>query len=98
MVTFHTMPPAFTFTSGEWPSASRLARHQALTLSSVTNLRHEQVNLDVHARKILGLLDGVTALDALQGKFRSDYPSLPDSAFTDLLAGLGRAGLLQGES
>lgn len=96
LVNFHTLPSAFVVTPGDQPLASKLARHQALTLPSVTNLRHEQVALDDHARKILGWLDGTNSMAALESRFNAHYPNLPDNAFTALLANLGRAGLLYG--
>lgn len=96
LVNFHTLPSAFVVAPSEQPLASKLARHQALTLSSVTNFRHEQVALDAHARTLLGWLDGATSIMELESRFHAHYPGLPDNAFTALLANLGCAGLLCG--
>jgi methyltransferase-like protein len=95
MLSFHTLPPLFNITPGDRPCASKLARHQAQTMASVTNLRHEQVALDDHARKILTWLDGVNTQVVLLDKFHNHFPGMKDSAFTELLSALGRAGLLR---
>jgi SAM-dependent methyltransferase/methyltransferase-like protein len=95
MVSLHSLPSVFAAMPGDKPCASKLARYQAQSLSAVTNLRHEQVTLDGHARIILGWLDGLSPVESLLNRFNKDYPQLPNSAFSELLLGLARAGLLQ---
>lgn len=58
MVEFQSAPPRFTREIGARPTASRMARVQARTGHVVTNLRHEQVALDVLTQSALPLVDG----------------------------------------
>ncbi len=58
-------PDSFTTTVSRCPRVSRLARLQAGRSSSVTNCRHESVQLDEESRKVLGNLDGQRDQDAL---------------------------------
>lgn len=51
-------PPAFTLEVTEQPTASRVARHQAVQTNRVTNLRHESVALNDLQRHVLQCLDG----------------------------------------
>ena len=60
-------PPACATKRSSFPEVSPLARHQAQTKSSVTNLRHEMVNLDDLSRHIVRRLDGRHDISAIVG-------------------------------
>jgi len=61
-------PPSFTTTPGDRPVASPFARRQAQAGNTVTNLRHEQINLGDAERQALMLLDGTVDRSALADK------------------------------
>jgi methyltransferase-like protein len=65
LMEFRTHTPAFILQPGEFPVASPLARWQARTSSSVTNLRHERLTLDDFDRSTLPYLDGRNNREAL---------------------------------
>jgi methyltransferase-like protein/SAM-dependent methyltransferase len=58
-------PPSFTITPGERPVGSPLGRLQAKSGKTVTNLRHEQINLGDPERETLLLLDGTNDRSAV---------------------------------
>ena len=58
MLEFQAGPPRFRTSIDGRPAAPALARHQAQSGPTVTNLRHEQVTLDDLSRAWLLLLDG----------------------------------------
>ena len=58
VIEFHCAAPCFSIQIGERPAASRLARLQAETATSVTNLRHESLPLNELARHLLRHMDG----------------------------------------
>lgn len=58
IVTLRAMPWRHAMKAGERPKATPLARLQAARGPTVTNLRHEMVNLDESSRYILIQLDG----------------------------------------
>jgi hypothetical protein len=58
-VELRTLPPAFVVNPSEKPTASRLAREQATTGDTVTNLRHEAGQLNEFGREVLAMLDGI---------------------------------------
>jgi methyltransferase-like protein/2-polyprenyl-3-methyl-5-hydroxy-6-metoxy-1,4-benzoquinol methylase len=58
LVELRLRPLPLTMSPGDRPRARRLARWQAAAGRPVTNLKHEQVNLDDFARQVLPRLDG----------------------------------------
>jgi SAM-dependent methyltransferase/methyltransferase-like protein len=58
VVELHTAPSPFVIEAGARPEASALVRLQASRGAQVTNLRHESVNLNDDARRMLAMLDG----------------------------------------
>ena len=62
----HLFPPHLTTTIAERPQASPLARRQAETELTVTNLRHRTVSMkDETVRRFLLLVDGTRTIDEL---------------------------------
>jgi SAM-dependent methyltransferase len=57
-VELSTLPPMFVLNLSDRPAASPLARMQARTGNTVTNLRHEAGQLNDFGREVLCLLDG----------------------------------------
>jgi hypothetical protein len=57
-VELSTLPPMFVLSVNDKPIASPLARMQAQTGNTVTNLRHEAGQLNEFGREVLSLLDG----------------------------------------
>jgi methyltransferase-like protein len=57
-VELSTLPPMFVLSVNDKPIASPLARMQAQTGNTVTNLRHEAGQLNDFGREVLSLLDG----------------------------------------
>jgi SAM-dependent methyltransferase len=57
-VELRTLPPEFVVNPSEKPTASRLAREQATTSNTVTNLRHEAGQLNEFGREVVAMLDG----------------------------------------
>jgi methyltransferase-like protein len=60
--------PRFTLDVPERPAVPRIARHQASRGNAVTNLRHEEAQLNDVQRRILPYLDGTNDLAALTDK------------------------------
>ena len=58
VVELHSAPSPFVIDAGARPEASAVVRLQASRGAQVTNLRHELVNLNEDARRLLGMLDG----------------------------------------
>ncbi|MGE3809527.1 MAG: methyltransferase regulatory domain-containing protein [Gemmataceae bacterium] len=58
LVELHLYPPTLVVNIASRPVASRLARAQAETSNTVTNVRHEPVDLDELGRHLIQLLDG----------------------------------------
>lgn len=58
IIEFHSLPASFTTSISPQPNASDVARYQAQTGSSVTNLRHETVPLGDIDRQVIVYLDG----------------------------------------
>jgi methyltransferase-like protein len=71
LAALHVHPPQFVLHLSERPSASALARLQAVSTNRVTNQRHRLVQLDELDRVVLRHLDGnrdqAALLDALVG-------------------------------
>ena len=66
IVTLHVHPAALVREAGERPLASPLARLQARSQDEVTTLAHMRVKLpDIHARRLLTMLDGTRDRSAL---------------------------------
>jgi Predicted methyltransferase regulatory domain/PKMT, C-terminal winged helix domain len=66
IVTLHVQPPQLVAEAGPKPRASPLARLEARTRDTVTNLVHTRVALpDANARQLLALLDGTRDRAAL---------------------------------
>jgi hypothetical protein len=66
--------------SGKRPTASRVARHEALTSAEVTNLYHTPVALAHLNRQVLGLLDGSRDRPALLTDLRRLAAEQPPTA------------------
>lgn len=64
-VDFHTNPSRFTTSLGATPVASRLARLQAESGDTVTNLAHHVVRLNEFEIKVLQYLDGTNDRDTI---------------------------------
>jgi methyltransferase-like protein/protein-L-isoaspartate O-methyltransferase len=85
LIELMTYEPKLTPTPSARPQASRLARLQAQTVPMVSNLRHEQVELDGLALAVLPLLDGQHDRAALLAKLLALVesgqlnPSQPDA-------------------
>lgn len=60
-----TQPDQFVTKVSDKPKASELARVQARSQHNVTNLLHENIQLDVVSREFIQLLDGTRDFDAL---------------------------------
>ncbi|MGB3714359.1 MAG: class I SAM-dependent methyltransferase [Candidatus Promineifilaceae bacterium] len=58
LVTFHVHPPQLAPTISEKPVASLIARWQSDHMLRVTNMRHERVEIDDLARRLIRRLDG----------------------------------------
>ena len=89
-----TFTPSISATPGSHPEASRFARYQARSETTVTNLLHEAIELDEFCRQLLTLLDGATGkeslareMSVLQPAADSDMPTAIDKAL-DRLASL----------
>ncbi len=98
-VHLRTKPLPVAAKPGARPEAFALARWQAATRESVTNLRHESVQFpDPSARKLLTLLDGTRDRDALVHALASDLGFGDQAAIAqrvdDTLAMLARYGVL----
>lgn len=65
LIELHVHPPQLVVESGEYPTASPVARWQVQFGQRVTNLRHEQVNLDDTSCQLLPYLDGAHDRPAL---------------------------------
>ncbi len=82
--------PRFVLEAPSRPVAFPLARHQALTQSWVTNLRHEPVQLDHdRTRRLLALLDGTRGEEAIGPLLEA-----PNDVLQEELTRLARAALL----
>jgi hypothetical protein len=60
-----TLPPSFVLSPGPKPVASPVARAQAQTGDTVTNLRHEAGQLNDFGREVLCALDGTNNREAI---------------------------------
>jgi methyltransferase-like protein/SAM-dependent methyltransferase len=58
VVELHSAPSPFVIEAGARPEASAVVRLQASRGAQVTNLRHELVNINEDARRLLRMLDG----------------------------------------
>jgi methyltransferase-like protein len=58
LIELHIHQPLLAVESGEYPTASPVARWQTQFGQRVTNLRHEQINLDNTSHQLLPYLDG----------------------------------------
>ena len=65
VVELHSAASPFVIEIGDRPRTSAVVRLQALRGTGVTNLRHETVNLNEDARRLVPLLDGTRSHDAL---------------------------------
>ncbi|HTR59509.1 MAG TPA: class I SAM-dependent methyltransferase [Casimicrobiaceae bacterium] len=65
VVELHSMASPFVVEPGDQPRASAFARLHATRGARVTNLRHEAVDLDEDARRLLNLLDGTRSHEKL---------------------------------
>jgi SAM-dependent methyltransferase len=98
-VHLRTKPLQLATTPGPRAEAFALARWQAATRESVTNLRHESIQFpDPFARKVLTLLDGTRDRDALlrvlAPPFANGGPAALAQPFDETLAMLARYALL----
>jgi len=98
-VQFRTKPVSVALTVSTRPEAFALARWQARTRESVTNLRHESIRLtDPFALTLLTLLDGTRDRDATIGALavggRFGDASAVALRVDDALASFARFGLL----
>jgi len=84
-----TFTPSISTTPGSHPKASRFARYQARSETTVTNLLHEAIQLDEFCRQLLTLLDGTTSKESLARKMSAVQPAAyPDS---DMPAAIDKA-------
>jgi methyltransferase-like protein len=65
MLEFTTLPGPYVTHLSERPVASRYARYQAISGDTVTNMRHNRVNLSTNARALISLLDGTNTRERL---------------------------------
>jgi SAM-dependent methyltransferase len=98
-VHLRTKPLQLAPAAGSRPAAFALARRQAQTRESVTNLRHESVRIpDPFALKLLTLLDGTRDRAALAGLLAADSgvgdPAAIAQRLDEALAMLARCGVL----
>lgn len=80
--------PRLVRTPGDYPEASALARFQARSQTTVTNLLHTSVRMDESARQFVVLLDGTRDRAALKKELRilaavGDAPALRAGAKED---------------
>jgi methyltransferase-like protein/trans-aconitate methyltransferase len=106
LVYLWTQPPSFASEAGEYPTASPLARLQATTAGSATNLRHETLALDDFSRAVLSRLDGRRDRNTLlrdlarrggSGSISTDAPEPPaelDRALSETLSRLAADAFL----
>jgi len=95
-VELHSLAPAYVTAVSERPVASLLARLQAETSSLVTNLRHDVVQLEPAARRLIGHLDGLHTRDELQHILETIGAAPTERRDIDELLGyFARVGLLQ---
>ncbi len=73
---------------GEFPRATRLARWQAVTLATVTSLRHTRVVTEPALRQLLPLLDGTRDIDALAAEVAKQNKPTPDRQTLKKMIGL----------
>jgi len=67
-VELNTIPPSFVLTISDKPIASPVARMQARSGNTVTNLRHEAGQLNEFGREVLSMLDGSHDRASIVGK------------------------------
>lgn len=78
-IALYSQPASVAVVAPDKPRASRVARRSALDHRQVVNQRHESVNLsDVHARKLLPMLDGTHDRRALLAGLGAQYDGGPD--------------------
>jgi hypothetical protein len=97
-IELHGHRPAVTFTPGERPTASPLARREAAVGNHVTTLLHTTLRLDDEpSRKLIQLMDGTRDRAALAAGLAGLVPADQLAVGVEnSLAWLAKAGLLMG--
>ena len=101
-IQLHVHPPRLSETASERPLASAVARWQARRGETITNLRHESMQIaEAAPRAVLALLDGKRdrgALDAAAGAALGvDEPEARRRLIDEYVRQFGRLGLLIGQ-
>ncbi|HSS71109.1 MAG TPA: class I SAM-dependent methyltransferase [Casimicrobiaceae bacterium] len=95
VVELHSGASPFVVEPGDQPRASAFARLHATRGARVTNLRHESVDLDEDARRLLDLLDGTRPHEVLAALTSpAESPAAARAKLQPALSQLARQALL----
>lgn len=97
LVTLHCAPIATGTSAADRPRASAVARLQAREGATLTNLRHEAVELDEHGRLLVTLLDGDRDRPALRDALAAAGARDDAATLDHAIAQLARQALLVAE-